>query len=334
MLQLEYTCTNAEMREARLLYRRLLGKGSRFRKLLIVFGILAVLVVLAYFLIRPQVATKNTFWFLVLYAAVFAFFYFRAVNRSQKKLKFELSDKEVTTVRDDSRFSWPWSTFGDCLESSGLFVLPDKSKRYFLVFPKRAFPNEATQNWFRNLANQRSNESTADIPVSYDASATAQGIVLNYKLSYGDCLYRTLMSWRTKGAAILLYSIPFLMFFYWLVHPDPRPNVNSPTETIFAFALPSFTAILAVAIVFWSVVSWYFDTKILGNRQVILSAERLDFTTSKGRGFVPWTSFKYWLEDRRCFVIWNTFGSGCEMFPKRAFTSPSEVENCRRLLGN
>jgi hypothetical protein len=70
-LNLEYICTEAEMREAQSLHlRRALGGGSRWLTWLVLFGILAALLTLLYFRIRTEVAPKYQPWFLAGAAAL------------------------------------------------------------------------------------------------------------------------------------------------------------------------------------------------------------------------------------------------------------------------
>jgi Ca2+/Na+ antiporter len=335
MLLLEYICTDAEMREAQSLNtRQQFGKGSRVRTHLVLFGMLVFVLGLAYLQMRTEIAPQYRPWFLVLIAVVFVFFFFKnrfARKRPKKSARFELSDREVTIVNDGARVSTQWSGFGECIESPNLFVLVDKTKRYLLVFPKRVFPDESAQNWFRNQASQRPNiaASTADQPVLRNAPPAADGIVLNFQLGYRDYLNRMIISWTTKGFLLAVYAFIIGNFFYMEAHPNPNA-VNSPAKVIFVFALPIFTAMLAIILPIGAFFTWHSHAKYLPPRQFVLSAERIGIAEPDGTGFIPWETYKYWLENRRCFVIWK--GRHWDMFPKRAFTSQAEVEKCRAFL--
>jgi hypothetical protein len=266
--------------------------------------------------------------------AVFVFFFVKnklASKRPKKTTRFELSDREVTVVNDGARVSTQWSGFGECLESPNLFVLVDKTKRYALVFPKRVFPDESVQNWFRNQASQRPNvaASTADLPVLHSPPPAADGIVLNFRLGYLDYLNRLLISWRIKGILLALYAFMIGNFFYMQAHPIPNA-VNSPAKTIFVFALPTFTVMMALVLPVVAFITWRSHTKYLPPRQFVLSADRIGIAEPGGTGFIPWTTYKYWLENRWCFVIWK--GQRWDMFPKSAFTSQAEIEKCRIFL--
>jgi hypothetical protein len=337
MLQLEYICTDAEMREARSLgLREQLGKGSRVRTSLVLFGILAAVLTLACFQIRTEISPRYRPWFWVFVAVVFVFFYFknrRARKRPGKPAKMELSEREVTVVNDGIRVSTLWPGFSECLESPNLFVLVDKPKRCLLVFPKRAFPDEGAQNWFRSQAAQRPSvaASVADIPVSHSAPVPADGIALNFQLGYWDYFIRTIASWRTWGIVLVFYLTVTGMFFYVTMHPDPDP-VNSPAKVYFLFLLPIFTVVAAGILPFMTFNAWRSDQKYLVPRQLVLGKERLDFAGPDGNGFIPWTTFKHFKENRWSFFVWNPSGQQWDMFPKRAFTSAKDIERCRALL--
>ena len=337
MLQLEYTCTNAELREARSLNaQQQLGKGSPARTLLVLFGILAVLLALAYFQIREMVAPRFQPLALASIVVLFFFFYFklrRARKRSRKPAKVELTEREVTFVNDGLRISTLWSGFSECLESPNLFVLLDRTKGLLLVFPKRVFPDEKAQNWFRARANQRPGvaASTADTPFSPDAPVTTDGIVLNFQLGYRDYLNRTVTSWRMRGFVLALYLAVTGMFLYTLAHPAPDA-VNSPVKVFFVFLLPVFTAMLAAMILGIGFFFWRSHIKYLVPRRMVLGNEQIEFATANDRAVIPWTTYKYYLENRWSFFVWDPRGQQWDMYPKRAFTSAAERERCRALL--
>jgi FtsH-binding integral membrane protein len=298
------------------------------------FGILSFVLGLAYFRMRTEVAPKDRPWFLVLFAVLFFFFFYlqiRTRKRSKIPTRFELSDREVTIINDGARFSTQWSGFGEYLESPNLFLLVDKTKRFSLIFPKRVFPDESAQNWFRNQASQRPNmaASTADLPVLHSAPAAADGIVLNFQLGYRDYLIRILISWKTKGILLLVYLFIFGLYLNSLAHPDPGA-VNSPNKVFFVFMLPIITAMMAIVLPVTAFITWRSHTKFLPPRQFVLSAERIGIAEPGGTGFIPWTRFKYWRETQSCFLIWK--GQQWDMFPKRVFASPADIEKCRTFL--
>jgi hypothetical protein len=335
MLQLEYICTDTEMQEAQSLNtRQQLGKGSRVRTYVVLFGTLAFVMGAAYFQMRTEIPPNYRPWFLALIAVVFVFFFFknrRAGKGPKKPVKLELTDREVTIINDGAGVSTQWSGFGQFLESPNLFVLVDKTKRYLLVFPKRVFPDVSAQNWFRNQANQRANvaASTADVPVLHSAPPVTDGIVLNFRLGYRDYLNHMLISWKTKGVLLSVYLFIIGEYLYMLAHPDPNA-VNSPTKVMFVFMLPIFTAGMAIMLPVVAFFTWRSDTKYLPPRQFVLSAGQIGMAEPDGTAFAPWTAYKYWRESQSCFVIWK--GQHWDMFPKRAFTSQADIEKCRTFL--
>jgi FtsH-binding integral membrane protein len=335
MLLLEYICTDAEMREAQSLNtRQQLGKGSRVRTHLVLFGMLAFVLGLAYLQMRTEIAPRYRPWFLALIALVFVFFVLKrklARKCPKKPAKLELSDREVTIVNDGTRVSTQWSGFGECIESPNLFVLVDKTKRYLLVFPKHVFPDESAQNWFRNQASQRPNvaASSADLPVVHSAPPVPDGIVLNFQLGYKDYLNRMLISWKTKGILLMMYLFIFGLYLHSLAHPVPNA-VNSPTKVLLVFMLPMTTIGMAIVLPVATFFTWRSHKKYLPPRQFVLSAGRIGMAEPDGTAFAPWTAYKYWLENQWCFMIWK--GQHWDMFPKRAFASQAEIEKCRAFL--
>ncbi len=336
-LQLEYICTDAEMREAQSLnLRRQLGKGSRARTLLTLFGFLSVLLVALYFRIRTEVAPKYQPYFLAAVAVIFVFFFFkqrRSRKNSDKPTRVEVSHREVVFENNGARASVLWSGFSQCLESHNLFVLLDQPKGLMLIFPKRVFPDEAAQNWFRLQANQRPNAaaSTADMPTPSCPPLPGDGIALNFQLGFRDYLNRTMVSWRTKGILLLVFVVITVACLYEAAHPPPDA-VNSPAKVYFVFMLPFMTVMMAVIVPGVAFMAWRMDKKYLGPRQIVLGNERIEFASVLESGHLPWTAFKYWLENRWCFLVWHPGGPKWEMLPKRAFASATERDRCRDLL--
>ena len=337
MLQLEYTCTDAERREAQSLsLRQELGKGSRIRTHVMLIGMLALALTAVYFQFRMEVAPRFRLWYLLLFPAAFLFLFFwnrRVRKRPDKPSKFELSEREVTAINDNLRVSTEWSAFGKCLESSNLFVLVDKTKFYLLIFPKRVFPDERAQDWFRTLANQRSNAaaSTADLPPVQSVPLPADGVAINFQLGYRDYLNRLLISWRIKGIALAIFLFVTGQCIYMSTQPNPEA-VNSPAKVYFVFVLPFLAVMFAIIFPIVALVSWSSERKHLIPRQLVLGTERISFAGSAGTGFMPWTTYTHWLENRWCFVVWKPGSRIWDMFPKRAFASPLEIDRCRELL--
>src|SRR5258708_689260 len=78
-----------------------------------------------------------------------------------------------------------------------------------LIFPKRVFPSESWQSWFRAQANKRPDPKASARP---ELSVTTQTIFatdirFSFRLGFRDYLDRTLASWRTWGIIFLTVAI-------------------------------------------------------------------------------------------------------------------------------
>lgn len=324
------------MKEAQSLQlRQQFGGGKRWRSLLALFGMLGGLLVLAYFRIRHEVAPKHQPLVLAAVAALFLFFYFqqkRSRKQPDKPTRLEVSAQGIAILNDGLRVEIRWSGFSQCLESPGLFVLVDRPKTMLIALPKRAFPDVAAQDWFRSQVNQPSNgaASTADVPWGIVSGAAANGVALNYQLGYRDYLNRMATSWRTRGIALFVLVVFIGMFVYQSLRPMPNA-VNSPAK-VFAIMIAVMTPMMTAVFFVMTFVAWRSEIKYLEPRQVVLAAEHLAFAGADGQGTMPWTTYTHYLENRWSFFIWKPGARVWDMFPKRAFTSASEIDRCRELL--
>jgi len=335
-LQLEYICTDAEMREAQTLnIRRQYGGGARWRSLLIMFLVLGGLLTLAYFRIRDEVAPQYRPWFLAAVVVLFFFFYYQQVysrKKPSKPTKMEISSQGITIINDAQRLEVLWSGFSQCLESPNLFALLDRPKGILLIFPKRAFPDEAAREWFRTRANQPPNPAASTMATPFQpAKPQTDGIVLNYQLGYLDLLNRTVSSWRMRGIALLLYAASIVICLYQGMQPDPQ-RVNSTAKVLFVFMLPIETLMLTVMCFVLTFVWWRAQIKYLGPRQIVLGNDGIEFASEDGRGILPWTTYACFMENRWSFFVWKPKTLSWDMYPKRAFGNTVEVERVRDLL--
>src|SRR5262249_14535540 len=132
-------------------------------------------------------------------SVLFAFFKRRFNKAVPRTSQVEISESEFTILGPDARVALPWSAFSQSLESPDLFVLVDRPKQTLIVIPKRAFPSESWQTWFREQAAKPLDVMTPD-PSEYPAlawAASADRIALTIRLRFRDYLDRTLASWRT-----------------------------------------------------------------------------------------------------------------------------------------
>jgi len=332
-LQLEYNCTEAEMKEAQSLnLHRQCGGGPKWRSRLAFYAFVAVAAALLYLRFKMEIAPKDRLWFIALVVMAFiALQFFKRFMRakSHQTTRLELSDRELVFNTGNGRAAMPWSAFSQCLESPTLFVLLDRPKQIFWAVPKRAFPDDESQSWFRALANQPPSVAASAVSETFvPGRFAAKGITLTVQLKYRDYLTRMLTSWRTKGMAFGL--IAFVMVTS-LFAADPPDAVNSRTKTLMIM-LAMMTPMLTVVFFVVAFISWRSEKKYLTPKQVALTSEGIEFADMDGRGLLAWASYKYYLENRWAFFVWNPRGSLWFMFPKRDYASPSDLEQARVLI--
>jgi hypothetical protein len=334
-LHLEYTCTEAELKEAQSLnLHRQCGGGPKWRSRVVFYAFVAVIAVLVYLRFKAEIAVKDRPWFIGLVIVVFvALQVFKRMTRQKSgdSVRLDVSAEELVFHGSNGRTAMTWGAFSQCLESPALFVLLDRPKRVLYAVPKRAFPDEPSLNWFRGLANQP--PGGAEFSGS-DGSApgrfAGQGITLTVQLQYRDYLTRMLTSWRSKGTALGIFAFIIGTVLYSAAHPVPDA-VNSPA-TVFLIMVAILTPMLFVMFFVITFIWWHSEKKHLTPKQVALTGEGIELVDRDGRNLFVWTAYKHYLENRWAFFVWNPRGSLWLMFPKRAFASPLDLEGCRDLL--
>lgn len=338
-LQLEYNCTDAEMKEAQSLnLHRQYGGGPKWRSRLVNYAFVAVVVGLFCLRFKTEIAPQDRIWFVPLLAVgivvVFvALQFFKRFTKTESDgtTRLEISDRELVFNNTTGRSAFPWSAFSQCLESPTEFVLLNRPKDYLFVVPKRAFPDESSQNWFRTLANQPQSVTTSSAnESSVPTRFAAKGISLTVQLKYRDYLTRMLTSWRMKGIALGMLLLVSAINIYFAFNPPPDA-VNPPSKVFLitlAMLIPILVAVLFIVTFFW----WHSEREYRTLKQVALTCEGIEFAGHDGSGQLAWTTYKYFLENRWAFFLWNPRGSLWVMFPKRSFISPSDLEQCRVLL--
>jgi hypothetical protein len=212
-----------------------------------------------------------------------------------------------------------------------LFVLLDRTKTVLYAVPKRVFPDDSSRNWFRSLANQPPGvASAAASELIMPGRFAGKGVTLTVQLKYRDYLTRMLTSWRIKGIALGVIAFVTGTFLYAAANPSPVA-VNSPLKA-FLIMVAVLTPMLVVVFFIVALVSWRSEKKFLAPQHVGLSSEGIQFSGSDASGVLPWTTYRYYLENRWAFFVWHTRGSLWMIFPKRQFASLSDVEQCRTLL--
>jgi YcxB-like protein len=339
-LKTEYICTEAELKEAKTLnLQRQFGGGPKWRSTLFYLLFVGLLVVFlagdVLLRVKMEILPKDRFWFIGLFITLFVvvfttmMYFKRKTRRKQDQpVRLQISEQELSFNGGNGQLTMPWSAFGQCLESESLFVLLDKPKRLLFAVPKRAFPDEKSREWFRTLTQQL--EKAAKVPAVEAASPGkfAKGVSLTVQLKFRDYLVRTLTSWRFRGPALAIF---ILFTGIGLFTPAPPHAVNSRGKTMligFGVLIPMFTVLFFVVSFF----AWRLEKKYLAPKQLALSEEGIHFAETEGSGLLAWPAYKYYLENRWAFFIWNPQGALWMMFPKRAFASPMEIEQTRDLL--
>jgi hypothetical protein len=332
-LHLDYTCTESDLKEALSLnLHRQYGGGPKWRARLLYYSVSAVFVAMLFWCFKADLTPKERPWFFAVIILIFvALYIFKRMTRQTQDaaVQLEISERELAFTGGDGCTILAWSAFCKCMESPSLFVLLSNSKRLLYVVPKRAFPDEKAQGWFLSLACQM--ESVA-APSARDEFVSGRpgnrGIALTVRLEYRDYLVRVFSSWRMKGLAI---GILALAAGTSLFAPDTPGAVHSRGETL----LFMLVTMIPMLIVMFAVAAFFLSFSNRKNRkpqQLELTGEGVGFANRDASGFLAWTTYKYYLENRWAFFVWNSRGSLWLMLPKRQFGSLSDIEECRDLL--
>ena len=327
-LHLEYQITKAEKKEAQALHQEVRhGKRLKWIVLAVFYGVILLEVVVLILRFIFEVKRGERVWFFAILAVVIpVVIMFQRLTRrkTDEPVRLDVSERELVFQGDGSRVAILWSSFSKFMESQNLFVVLDGSKRILYMIPKRAFPDQAAQDWFRVLGSQPRSVAPAvadetPIPGRFVA---ANGIALTLQLRLGDYVNRMFTSWRFKGIVLGVLVLTMVMC---LVTPDSPEAVNSRGKTLaimLALMIPIF------AVVFFAVIaiSWLSERKYRKPQQIALTDEGIEFTAHDASGRMPWSTYKYYMENRWSFFVWNPRGSLWFMFPKREFTSPSDIE--------
>jgi hypothetical protein len=333
-LQLEYTCTEAEFKEAQALHlRQHYGRGSKWRARLVLFGSILIGGAAVYLRFKNEVAPGDRYWFVGIVAVVFvAVLLFKRLTRRKANLlvRLEVSEREVVFHDVKGRTESLWSGYSQCLESPNLFVLVNRTKTILHVIPKRAFPDEVAQNWFRAQANQPQSVAPAasEEPHLPGRFLAASGISLMYQLKYRDYLTRFVTSWRLKG---MMIGVFLLITAVSLFAPSPPDAVNPPLKT-YLMMLSIMTPMMVVVVFVVTFISWCGEKKYLVAQQIVLTNDGIEFASRDASGHLAWNTYRYYLENRWSFFVWHTRGSLWFMFPKREFPSQSDLAQFRTIL--
>jgi hypothetical protein len=206
------------------------------------------------------------------------------------------------------------------------------AKTVIIILPKRAFPDENWQNWFRERANNRpppALQPAIDAPVA-TLALSSDRITLSFQMNYWDYLDRTLASWFTWGAILAVAGLIGGTTLYSMVFPPP--DALPITGGFFVALLLPLLIFPVGLILMFSIFPWRAHAKHLGAEQVSLAEGSITFAGRDGTSNVDWASFTCYKETRRSFILWGPVRAFWVLFPKRALASADEVERCRALL--
>jgi hypothetical protein len=245
--------------------------------------------------------------------------------------KVEVSEKDFAILGPAAKVTMPWTAFSECLESTDLFVLLDRPKGMLIVVPKRAFPSEESQTWFREQATSGLSQTTPawnELP-ALAPSTSPDRITFRFQLGFRDYLDRTLASWLTWGMCLAVAGMFIGVSLYSAAHPPPQA-VNSATKVFFVFMVPFFLVFVTMIVLIFSIHGWRSGAKYNAPQEIAVSEVAVDFASTTGSGTLPWSSFRQYKETLWSFIIWR--GSHWMLFPKRAFASWDDLNRCRELL--
>lgn len=317
------------MKEARSLHlRQQLGGWGHWRAHLIKFAIFLAAGALILLRIR-DVPPGSRIWVVLLIIVIWVII-FRSNPTSRRKkgkpVRAEASEQGIVFADDNSRSEILWSDFSWCLESPNLFVLLNRSKSILYALPKRAFPDEKSRDWFRATANQPRQISGPADPTF----VSGDGIALTLQFKYRDYLSRYITSWRLKGMMLFLFALITVLCLFQTTRP-PSDAVNPPF-TVFWMTTSILAVMVLMVLLLISFVTWRVERNSLGPQHLLLTTEGIQFTSRDARGRLGWNTYEYYHEGRWGFFVWHPRSSRWFMFPKRAFGSPSDLEQFRTLL--
>lgn len=85
-------------------------------------------------------------------------------------------------------------------------------------------------------------------------------------------------------------------------------------------------------VVVWFAVSlfwWWTQGRYFVRQQLVFSVRGIDFAQSGERGTVQWNTYRCYLENRWCFLIWHRRNPVWQIVPKRAFASAEDLAQFR-----
>jgi hypothetical protein len=338
-LRLEYALTGNDMEQAKTLcLNKRIGGGSEWKTVFIMLTLMTVAIVGAWFRFReiPVVYRALLLGGVVAGSVVYVFVQKKFRKSVARPTVLEVSEKDLTFLSAGSRAVLPWSSFGECLESPGLFVLMDRPKKMFYAIPKRAFPSEASQTWFRELAALAPGYATPEWhePPTSARPGSPDCVTITAQPTFRDGLAAALAAWRIRGiclAGAVLVLVPFSIGL--VINPPPPANADDMGAAfLIVFVILSYLAFVTFFVVMYAVQFWRANGKGSASHTIAFSREAVAVSGTDGSGTLPWTTYGHYKETRRYFFLWGR--SQWLLLAKRYFASDDELSRFRDLLSS
>lgn len=120
-------------------------------------------------------------------------------RRARPAIVVEIDADEVRITMSGTCQIMPWSVLGTLAETSNYFVLPQRKGTFSYILPKRAFPDEDSQEWLRAVAESAATGERAEPqPETARPSMDYRSLAVEFRLAYRDYLDRSIASWATR----------------------------------------------------------------------------------------------------------------------------------------
>jgi hypothetical protein len=331
-LRLQFEITPQEASQAQsLALRQQLGGGSALATWLILLSVLGAGLAALYFMIEPG---QRALWigiFVAIWIAVFA------LTQLKKKPPPETNTVEITPQRlrllvAGTELDHSWSAFSQLLESDTLFVLVDRSKTVLFTLPKRAFPDQPSQDWFRSLVDAAlAHSPEPQVPPQDLRTDSRPGLTLRFRYTYLDYLDYTLAGWFTRG--VMLGAVAMIIYVVIHARRNPVPNPVHSNTTVFLMMSPFFLLLICMYPAVTSLKYWFAARKQLTDQAVTFDDDGLTMTEPTGDTRLAWGNLRFYKETRRLFILWSSPRVPSLMLPKRALNSEADLHELRALLG-
>lgn len=329
--RLEYACTPKEMQDAEALaLREQIGGGSAWLTLLILGSIFVVLLAGLYLKVEPE----HRVWVAVLFVAAWIFIFIqgrRAKSKPRATTIIDVTAEGLHFISDTASSILAWSAFSRLFESDELFVLLDHGKQIMIVLPRRAFPDDASQAWFRTAATEGISAPAA--PEANPAPAQPGDDVITVSFRYGlrDCVDRFTASWFGRALVIGLGGMPLGVAIAGFFE-EHEAAVYSHLEATVFFMLPVSIVTGLVVLLVGAGHQWLEWKPYLIPMTVGISEQGLCFDSAKATSMGEWTLYDRYKETPWSFILWHSTTREWLLLPKRSFGSKAEVDKCRRII--